>query len=175
MFQTEDSLCMPFRRSSPDCFITSGPDLQQVLQRQQLNAITSYIDASLVYGHTPQLERTFRDLPGLSGKLAVNDRFKELNGRSFLPFVAKISSACRTDQHGERVECFRAGDSRVNEVLALIALHTLWLREHNRIAETLKLINDHWSPEIIYQETRKIIGALHQVCNKQLCVWVLII
>lgn len=165
MFQTEDSLCMSFRRSSADCFITSGPDLQQVLQRQQLNAITSYIDASLVYGHTPQLEGTFRDLPGLSGKLAVNDRFKEENGRSFLPFVAKIPSACRTDQRGERVECFRAGDSRVNEVLALITLHTLWLREHNRIAETLKLINGHWSPEIIYQETRKIVGALHQVCN----------
>lgn len=154
---------MPFRRSTPDCFIPSGFDFHQVLQRQQLNAITSYIDASLVYGHTPQLESTFRDLSGLRGKLAVNERFRDQNGRSFLPFVAKTPSACRTDQQGERVECFWAGDSRVNEVLPLIALHTLWLREHNRIAEALKLINDHWSPEIIYQETRKIVGAMHQV------------
>ncbi|XP_017281605.1 thyroid peroxidase [Kryptolebias marmoratus] len=161
--ETEDSLCMPFRRSTPDCFVTSGSDFHRVLQRQQQNSITSYIDASLVYGHTLQLEGTFRDLSGLSGKLAINDRFKDPNGRSFLPFVAKTLSACHTDQQGERVECFSAGDSRVNEVLTLIALHTLWLREHNRIAEALRLINDHWSPEIIYQEARKIVGALHQI------------
>ncbi|KAM6912777.1 thyroid peroxidase [Xenentodon cancila] len=161
--KTDDSLCMPFHRSSPDCYISFGSDVQQALQRQQLNAITSYIDASLVYGHTPQLQSFLRDLPGLNGKLAVNNRFKDPDGRSYLPFVAKTPSACRTDQQGERVECFSAGDSRVNEGLPLIALHTLWLREHNRIAEALKHINDHWNPETIYQETRKIIGALHQI------------
>ncbi|MED6252351.1 hypothetical protein ATANTOWER_010545 [Ataeniobius toweri] len=163
--QTEDSHCMPFHRSTPDCYIRSGSDIQQALQRQQLNAITSYIDASLVYGHTPQLQSALRDLSGLNGKLAINDQFKDPHGRPYLPFVAKTPSACRTDHQGERVECFQAGDSRVNEDLTLIALHTLWLREHNRIGEILKFINDHWSPMVVYQETRKIIGALHQVCD----------
>ncbi|XP_041828818.1 thyroid peroxidase isoform X2 [Melanotaenia boesemani] len=161
--KTEDSLCMPFHRSTPDCHVSFGSGIQQAVQRQQLNAITSYIDASLVYGHTPQLESFLRDLSGLNGKLAVNDQFRDPNGRAYLPFVAKTPSACRMDQKGERVECFSAGDSRVNEGLPLITLHTLWLREHNRIAEALKKINDHWSPETIYQETRKIIGALHQI------------
>ncbi|KAM9354891.1 thyroid peroxidase [Pholidichthys leucotaenia] len=166
--QTDDILsseqgCMPFYRSSSDCFINSGSDVGQAMQRQQLNAITSFMDASVVYGHTRKLESFLRDLSGFNGKLAVNDRFRDPKGRPYLPSVAKLPSACRQDPEQERVECFSAGDSRVNEGLPLIALHTLWLREHNRIAEALKHINDHWSPETIYQETRKIIGALHQI------------
>ncbi|KAF6734629.1 Thyroid peroxidase [Oryzias melastigma] len=164
--KTDDSLCMPFHRSTADCYVSSGSDVQRALQRQQLNAITSYIDASLVYGHTPKLESFLRDLSGHSGKLAINDRFEDAKGRPYLPFVAKTPSACRTDHQGDKIDCFSAGDGRVNEGLPLISLHTLWLREHNRIAEALKLINDHWSPEMIYQETRQIIGALHQVFDQ---------
>ncbi|XP_078031505.1 thyroid peroxidase, partial [Epinephelus lanceolatus] len=159
--------CMPFFRSRPACFINFGSDIQQALQRQQMNVITSFIDASGVYGHTPKLESSLRDLSGLNGKLAVNDQFRDPKGRPYLPFIAtqphSVPSACQQGPHGERVECFSAGDSRVNEGLPLICLHVLWLREHNRIAEALKHINGHWSPETIYQETRKIIGALHQI------------
>uniref|UniRef100_A0A8C4D7C8 Sushi domain-containing protein n=1 Tax=Dicentrarchus labrax TaxID=13489 RepID=A0A8C4D7C8_DICLA len=155
--------CMPFHRSVPACYVSCGSDIGQALQRQQMNAITSFMDASLVYGHTPKLEFFLRDLSGLNGKLAVNDQFKDPKGRPYLPFVATLPSACLQDPQGERVECFSAGDSRVNEGLPLTCLHTLWLREHNRIAEALNCINGHWSPETIYQETRKIIGALHQI------------
>uniref|UniRef100_A0A3B5M1Q2 Thyroid peroxidase n=1 Tax=Xiphophorus couchianus TaxID=32473 RepID=A0A3B5M1Q2_9TELE len=156
--QTQDSLCMPFHRSTPACSSRTGSGILRALQRQQLNAVSSFIDASLVYGHTPQLQRDLRDLSGRSGKLAVNGRFRDRQGRPYLPFVAATPSAC-----GRGMECFRAGDGRVNEGLPLIALHTLWLREHNRLAETLKLINQHWSPEAVFQEARKIVGALHQV------------
>lgn len=158
--------CMPFFRSSAACPISFGSDLGQALHRQQMNSITSFIDASLVYGSTPQTESSLRDLSGHNGKLAVNDQFKDPKGRPYLPSVSTLPSACLQDPLGERVECFHAGDSRVNEGLPLVSLHTLWLREHNRIAEALKCINGHWSPEMIYQETRKIIAALHQVCKK---------
>ncbi|XP_047467261.1 thyroid peroxidase [Mugil cephalus] len=160
--------CMPFHRSTPACPAPAcaanvGSDMVQALQRQQMNAITSFIDASVVYGHTQNMESYLRDLPGLNGKLAVNGKFKDPKGRPYLPFVAILPSACHQDVKGERVECFAAGDTRVNEGLPLTTLHTLWLREHNRIAETLKRLNGHWTPETIYQETRKIIGALHQI------------
>ncbi|XP_040916622.1 thyroid peroxidase [Toxotes jaculatrix] len=166
--ETHDKLsgargCMPFYRSTPVCLVNLETDLGQALQRQQMNAITSFIDASVVYGHTPRMESFLRDLSGLNGKLAVNNQFKDPKGRPYLPFVATLPSACQQDPQGEKVECFSAGDSRVNEGIPLTSLHTLWLREHNRIAEALKGINGHWSPETIYQETRKIIGALHQI------------
>lgn len=59
-------------------------------------------------------------------------------------------------------QCF-PGDSRANEHLGMIALHTLFLREHNRLVEELRLLNPHWSPDVLYQEARKVMGAIHQV------------
>ena len=41
-------------------------------------------------------------------------------------------------------------------------LHTIWVREHNRIARKLKQINTGWNGEKVFQETRKIIGAMMQ-------------
>ena len=58
--------------------------------------------------------------------------------------------------------CFLAGDIRVNEQAALAAMHTLWVREHNKIATDLRRLNPHWAGERIYEETRKIVGALVQ-------------
>lgn len=136
-----------------------GSTSEQATQRQQLNIITSFVDASVVYGHTPAQQQLLRN----ASKLAVNQHFRDAGGRAFLPFVAAQPSACRQDPAGGRVECFAAGDSRSNEALGLSILHTLWLREHNRIADALAHINSHWSAETLYQETRKIIGALHQV------------
>ncbi|XP_052352329.1 thyroid peroxidase isoform X28 [Oncorhynchus keta] len=162
--------CVPFFRSSPACFSGNAQavttDIKQVLQRQQMNSITSFLDASTVYGHTPYLQSALRDLSNSKGRLAVNSRFTDRSGRPYLPFVPNTPSPCFQDPgdpQGERVDCFMAGDSRVNEVLTLAALHTLWMREHNRIAEALNSLNPHWSSEIIYQEARKIIGALHQI------------
>lgn len=58
--------------------------------------------------------------------------------------------------------CSLVGDVRGDATLPLMTMHTLWLREHNRIAKQLKTLNPHWSGEEIYQETRKIIGGVLQ-------------
>lgn len=140
--------------------------MRQTLQRQQMNSITSFIDASVVYGHNPELQVSLRDLSSQNGKLAIHDKFSDPKGRPYLPSVASLPSGCLQDiqqPEGPRVECFNAGDSRVNEGLPLTTLHTLWLREHNRIAQELRVLNAHWTSDTVYQETRKIIGALHQV------------
>lgn len=159
---------MPFFRSSRACIAKFELADIHIFQRQQMNIISSFIDASVVYGHTSELQSLLCDFTSLSGRLAINDRFRDGEGRSYLPPVDATPSACSQDPRapqGERVECFAAGDSRVNEGLSLIVLHTLWLREHNRVADALKVLNSHWSKETVYQETRKIIGALHQVCD----------
>ncbi|XP_055027423.2 thyroid peroxidase [Misgurnus anguillicaudatus] len=157
--------CLPFFRSSPACLADLQPNLQNTTQRQQINSITSFIDASTVYGHSEQLEKTLRNLSSPEGLLAVNREHTD-NGRLYLPSVTSGPSACFQkpgSAANERVDCFVAGDSRVNEILSLSALHTLWMREHNRVAKHLRRLNPHWRSEVIYQETRKIVGALHQI------------
>ena len=56
-----------------------------------------------------------------------------------------------------------AGDIRVNEQPALVGMHTLFMREHNRIWAELKKINPHWSADMFFQTARKIVIAEMQV------------
>ncbi|XP_031712547.1 eosinophil peroxidase-like [Anarrhichthys ocellatus] len=55
------------------------------------------------------------------------------------------------------------GDERSNEQIGLTALHTLFLREHNRLVYHLAQLNTHWDGERLYQEARKIMGGYSQV------------
>jgi hypothetical protein len=56
-----------------------------------------------------------------------------------------------------------SGDGRANQQAALTGQHTIWLREHNRIAGKLEMLfGSTWKDEKIFQEARKIVGALFQ-------------
>ena len=142
--------CMNFVRSAATC--RSGVNV--TAPRQQINQITSYIDASNVYGSSDEEAKRLRDLNSNNGTLKVGllGNF----GKHFLPFDIKD---CQLNKSEGNVSCFLAGDSRSNEQLALTAIHTLWMREHNRIANSLAAMNPSWNAEKIYQEARKIVGA----------------
>ena len=65
----------------------------------------------------------------------------------------------RRDPRESNIGCFAAGDARANEQLGLLALHTVWLREHNRVAAALRRLNPRWDGDRIFHEARKVVGA----------------
>uniref|UniRef100_A0A8B9XZR1 Thyroid peroxidase n=1 Tax=Bos mutus grunniens TaxID=30521 RepID=A0A8B9XZR1_BOSMU len=161
--------CLPFYRSTAACGTgTQGAlfgNLSSANPRQQMNGLTSFLDASTVYGSSAASERRLRNWTSAEGLLRVNARYRDA-GRAFLPFAppsAPPACAPQPGAPGARAPCFLAGDGRASEVPALAALHTLWLREHNRLATALKALNAHWSADTAYQEARKVVGALHQI------------
>ena len=67
--------------------------------------------------------------------------------KSLLPPLdwSTFKGECRVSK--PNIHCFAAGDSRANESPGLTAAHTLWMREHNRIATELAVINPHWDDD----------------------------
>lgn len=60
------------------------------------------------------------------------------------------------------IGCSVPGDTRVNQNPQLTLLQVVLLREHNRLADALAVLNPHWDDETIFQEARKIAIAEHQ-------------
>ncbi|MEM7292245.1 MAG: peroxidase family protein, partial [Pseudomonadota bacterium] len=118
--------------------------------RQQINEITAWIDGSNVYGSDLARANALRLLDG-SGKLKTS-------ANNLLPF--------NVDGHanagGTSNQLFLAGDVRANEQVGLTALHTLFVREHNRIATDFAARNPGASGDEIYEHTRRMVGALLQ-------------
>nr|CAD7202332.1 unnamed protein product [Timema douglasi] len=55
-----------------------------------------------------------------------------------------------------------AGDGRVNQHPGVAIIHTLFLREHNRIARILQGLNSHWDDNRLYLEAKRIVIAIWQ-------------
>uniref|UniRef100_A0A8C6P3D8 Myeloid-specific peroxidase n=1 Tax=Nothobranchius furzeri TaxID=105023 RepID=A0A8C6P3D8_NOTFU len=162
--------CLPAFRSAPACgtgysaYNFGG----EPNRREQINALTAFLDLGQVYGSEEKLALSLRNLSSNEGLLAVNTEFRD-NGRELLPFSPMQANMCATrgritnDTNAKEVPCFLAGDGRVVENIALTSLHTLFVREHNRLARRLKRLNPHWDSETLYQEARKIMGAYTQI------------
>ena len=88
--------CMPFFRSAPSCgrgTLASG-------HREQLNAITSYVDASMVYGSSDDVASALRNHSCPLGSLALNPQHSD-HGLAYMPFLSRTTQA-RLDPCGPR-------------------------------------------------------------------------
>ena len=139
--------CLGFTRSMPGQ-LTLG-------FREQMNQITSFADASNVYGSDVCEMRELRTFSG--GRLNAT---RLRRGKDLLPQTAE-NSECKS----ESGLCFEAGDARNSEQPVLTALHTQFMREHNRVVDKLAQINPQWSDEKLYQETRRIVSATQSHIN----------
>jgi hypothetical protein len=127
--------------------------LDQTGVRQHKNEISSYIDATNVYG--PLTNRCSALRTFVDGKLKTS---LSTNGEVILPYNTEgIDNAPDTSS-----SFFIAGDVRANENIFLTALHTLFVREHNRICEYIKSEGVTKNDEIIFQKARRMVIALQQ-------------
>ena len=133
--------CIPFTRTTPACTEFKG----RHEPREQINDITSFIDGSMIYGSDVVNANSLRSFN--RGRLRVASS-GNVDNSGLMDGLPKISSGN-----------FVAGNKRVNEHTALTVMHSIWLREHNRIADMLGLENPMWDDDRLYQETRKIVGA----------------
>ena len=147
--------CLPLRRSIAVCPPEDQPSNASPV-REQINVLTAFIDGSQIYGsNSATLEDVRRGPNGNQvggGKLAIGE--EEVAGRATLPLSP--------DPEAREEGFFLAGDIRVNEQIGLTIMHTIWLREHNRIAREFREINPTWSGERVFQETRRVVGAMLQ-------------
>lgn len=151
-----DKNCINFVRSvsAPGMDCQPGP-------MNQINQITHWIDSSNVYGSNRNVTRTLRAFKdGLLKTVRCQD------GSECLPFAEALE--CR----GPTRRCALAGDLRVNEQPTLSVMHLFFVREHNRLARGLKIVNPSWNDEKLFQEARRILNAewQHIVYNEYLPV-----
>jgi peroxidase len=124
---------------------TSGP-------REQMNAITSYLDASNVYGSSSATADLLRTHSG--GRLIVQTApTGDLLPLNFMH--VDMGALPGVDP----ATVFAAGDGRANEQPGLTCMHTLFLREHNRLADLISQSHTDWTDEQVFQLARKIVGA----------------
>ncbi len=132
---------IPLNRSIYDP--TTGTDPSN--PRQQLNEISGPIDGTNVYGQDPSRTLALRTLDG-TGRL-------QTSAGNFLPYnVGGLPNAAPAG--ADPADFFLAGDIRSNEQLALTSMHTLWVREHNLIANTARLLFPWLTGDQIFEIAR---------------------
>lgn len=166
-----DGVIIPFTRSHS----ASGTGISTSNPRQQVNEITAYLDASMIYGSDATRAFTLRD----DNNMAMLEISMANNGE-VLPM--KNTGGLPNDNGGSSDDArfFLSGDLRANEQIGLTAAHSLFVREHNRLATDLatrlssgdtalaakrQAAIDDVSNEVnnendfLYHTARKIVGA----------------
>lgn len=129
---------MPFFRS-----LTGNNPWGSSGQQHPANAVSSAIDLSMVYGSDQQRF----DLLHVSGSCKM-----ETSNGNFLPLNEDEmdNAPSLSDQF------FAAGDVRANENPALTSLHTVFLREHNKLCDELAQDFPTVLPKTLFELARKV-------------------
>ena len=118
--------------------------------RQQTNFTTAFIDGSAIYGSNPTTASILRGGPANPGAKLRTSNDINGDGENLLP---------RNAFGPDLTAPFVAGDDRVNDNIPLTSLHTLFMREHNRLVDVYSVQHPNWSSEELYQHARKTVGA----------------
>eukprot|EP01045_Picozoa_sp_COSAG04_P002134 COSAG04_NODE_75_length_28792_cov_4.615272_20_plen_1379_part_00 len=128
---------------------------------QQTNQITSFIDASNVYGSDAARATALRALDG-TGRLRTS---QAANGEDLCPLNDGASPAPNAMPPGsDPSSFFLAGDVRANENVLLIGMHALFVREHNFWCQYAAAAFPQWAgaDELLYQHARRMVTGIMQ-------------
>jgi hypothetical protein len=127
-----------------------GTGIDRGYPLQQSNLITHYIDASNVYGSDDARASALRTNDG-TGRL-----------RSSVGNMLPFNTGGFDNAGGTGTDLFLAGDIRANEQVALTVMHTLFMREHNRLAAEIAASVPGLSGDEVYLRARRFVGGLMQ-------------
>uniref|UniRef100_A0AAG5DME9 Peroxidase n=1 Tax=Anopheles atroparvus TaxID=41427 RepID=A0AAG5DME9_ANOAO len=136
-----DILCLNYAR-----VLTSPGQAGQPVQ--QINEASSLLDLSFLYGTSLTQSNNLRTFSG--GRLKAVRR----NGVEW-PVIDP--AGCDWAD-----VCYLVADRRSYQFPMSGTVHLLFLREHNRLANQLRLVNTGWSDEVLFQEARRINIAQYQ-------------
>lgn len=142
---------IPLQRSTADPATGTSPSNP----RQQVNSITAWVDGSQIYGSDTARTNALRTFSGGHLKMSAGNLLPANTAG-----LANANDAHITPDN----QLFLAGDIRANENVELISLQTLFVREHNRIADHIAKDHPELNDEQIFQQARmQVIGELQAI------------
>uniref|UniRef100_A0A915D5A7 Chorion peroxidase n=1 Tax=Ditylenchus dipsaci TaxID=166011 RepID=A0A915D5A7_9BILA len=126
--------------------------------REQANQATSFLDGSTIYGSTMERMKKLRSFH--NGRLVTSH--ESPNSRELPPtmdLLEQVFSPHFACANSVPSSCFIGGSEHINFLPSIAALHSLFIRQHNRIAKELQNYNKQWTDEQLFQETRRIVVA----------------
>ena len=142
---------IPFNRSVYD---------EKSSPREQMTGLTAWLDGSNVYGgHFKEgMTRTDWLREGVGGRM----RASWAGTREMLPTASQYVNAPHMERGPINLDdsvAYVAGDVRANEHSGLLTMHTLFLREHNRVADAMMIAHPTLSDDEAFEAARKVVGA----------------
>lgn len=165
VFNLNDLPCIALIRSAPQL----GMSAAGTPVREQINTLSSYIDATTVYGFTT------KHLNLLLAGDGMHLRMQSHNGNHLLPGVEMFTDPeihekfladvlLNDDGH----DSFVGGDTRVQENPILASLHTLFARFHNNAVNAIRKVNPGWDAARVMEEARFfVISVIKEIHYKE--------
>jgi peroxidase len=149
-----------------------GTGISKDKPRENVNMASTWLDISSLYGSTQEVARALRSFQG--GKLLT----QELKTRgqstyaSYLPFNS-MNVPMHTKPGVDPKTLFAGGDPRTNEDWLMLGVHTLLLREHNRLCTILAKQHPEYDDEQLYQTIRLVMSAKYTLManSYQMAYW----
>lgn len=140
--------------------------------REPNNMASTWLDVSSLYGSSQEVAYKLRSFKG--GKLLTQELVTrgQKKPSSYLPFnTMDVPTNTRPGLNAS--DLFAGGDARTNEDWMMLAIHTLVLREHNRLCDIVHEKYPEYDDEKIYQTVRVIMSAKYQLIANayQMAYW----